>query len=77
MKKGSFQWTSKIERSFEMLKKKVIEQLELALLDFNKFFQVDCDVSGSTIGVILSQEGKPISFFSEKLNETKRKYSML
>jgi hypothetical protein len=56
------------------LKKKVIENNILALPNFNKVFQVDCDVSGSTIGVVLSQEGKPIALFSEKLNETKRKY---
>jgi hypothetical protein len=27
------------------------------------------------IGAVLSQEGKPIAFFSEKLNESRRKYS--
>lgn len=27
------------------------------------------------IGVVLSQEGRPIAFFSEKLNDAKRRYS--
>ena len=58
-----------------MLKKKVKEQLVLALLDFNKVFQVDCDVSGNAIGVVLSQEGSPIAYFSKKLNDAK-KYSI-
>ena len=40
----------------------------------NKIFQVDCDVNGTTIGLVLSQEGRPISYFSEKLNDAKRKY---
>ena len=57
-----------------MLKQKVIEQPILALLDFNMVFQVDCDASGTIIGVFLSQEGRPIAYFSEKLNDSKRKY---
>ena len=40
-------------------------------------FKVDYDSSGTMIGTFLSQEGKPISFFSEKLNEARREYSYL
>ena len=67
-----YKWTTTTIRSFEFLKKKVTEQPVLALPDFNKVFQVDCD--GSAIGAILSQEGKPIAYFSEKLNDAKKKY---
>ena len=56
------------------MKQKVTEQPILALLDYNKVFQADCDASGTIIGVVLSQEGRPIAYFSEKLNDAKRKY---
>jgi hypothetical protein len=44
----------------EELKKRVTTQPILALPDFNKVFQVDYDTSGTTIGEVLSQEGRPI-----------------
>ena len=58
-----------------MLKKKVSEQPIISLLDFDKVFQVKCDASKVSIGVVLSQEGKTVTFSSEKLNEAKQKYS--
>ena len=67
-------WIVVAMKPFETLKKKVIEQPVLALLYFNKVFQVYCDASNLAIGVLLSQEGRLIAFFSEKLNEDKKKY---
>ena len=45
-----FKWTAAATRSFELLKK-VTEQSVLALLDFNKVFQVDCVATRIAIGL--------------------------
>ena len=37
-------------------------------------FQVDFDANGIVIGVDFSQVDNPIAYFSEKLNDAKRKY---
>jgi len=74
--KQSFNWTEAINTSFKLLKKKIPEQPILALHDFNKLFQVECDASGIKIGAFLSQEKKLFAYFSEKLNEAKKNYSL-
>ena len=68
-------WTEAVDRKFKLLKKKITEKPVLALPDFGKVIQVEIDASGVAIGAVLSQEQKPIAYFSEKLNEDKKKYS--
>jgi hypothetical protein len=72
---GSFNRTKEAEKGFRVLKEKIIEQPILVLLDFKKTFQVNYDVSAVAIGAILSQDNNLVSYFSETLNDIKRKYS--
>eukprot|EP00253_Pinus_taeda_P014867 PITA_14867 len=70
-----FKWIAEEKKNFHLLKRKIIEKLILIFPDFNIPFQVKCDASGESIGAILSQEGRLVAYFSEKINESKRKYS--
>eukprot|EP00253_Pinus_taeda_P007693 PITA_07693 len=71
----SFKWTEATDRNFKLLKRKITEEPLLALLDFEKVFQVETDASRVTVGAVLSQEQRSITYFSENLNEAKKKYS--
>jgi hypothetical protein len=58
-----------------VLKEKITEQPIMVLPYFGKKIQVRCDASGLSIGVVLSQDNNPVAYFSEKVNDTKEKYS--
>ena len=69
MKKDTpFCWTEKHEKAFQRLKTQPTNAPILALPNFSKKFELECDASGIGIGVVLLQGGHPIAYFCEKLH---------
>ncbi|KAK1621401.1 hypothetical protein QYE76_026918, partial [Lolium multiflorum] len=74
-KKGViFEWGAAQDHAFDELKRLLTSAPLLALPDFNKQFEIECDASGIGIGGVLMQEGHPIAYFSEKLSGAKLNY---
>ena len=69
-----FDWKEKQENAFNKSKDKLTNTHCLALPNFNKSFEIECDASGIGIGDILMQENRPIMFFSEKINGAQLSY---
>src|SRR5215813_9441168 len=69
-----FHWEDEQQKAFEHLKKSLCSTPILALPNFDKMFEIECDVSGIGIGAVLMQDKRPIAYFSEKLSGAALRY---
>ena len=74
-KDEKFQWDEAQDKAFHSLKHNLTQAPILSLPNFDKTFEIECDASAIGIGTVLTQEGRPIVYFSEKLNTAALNYS--
>ena len=71
-KKVKYEWTTKEQKAFEMLKQRLTSQPVLKLPDLSKPFEVQCDACGECLGAVLLQEGHAIAYESRRLNNDEK-----
>jgi hypothetical protein len=60
-------WDTKHTMEFEELKHKMSSAPVLALPDFTLPFKLETDASGSGVGAVLMQRGRPIAYYGQSL----------
>ena len=64
-----WEWGSQQASAFAMCKRIIAKEVVLAYPDFSKPFVIHTDASHYQLGAVISQDGKPIAFYSRKLND--------
>ena len=75
-KDKKFKWTEEMQTAFERIKKEFSRNVLLAYPNFNKHFDIHTDASDVQLGSVISQDGKPIAFYSRKLSPAQRNYTV-
>src|SRR5687767_9582304 len=70
-----WKWTEEAQNAFDEMKRAIARETLLAYPNFNEVFDIHTDASLYQLGACISQNGKPIAFYSRKLNPAQTRYT--
>jgi hypothetical protein len=73
--KVEFRWTDIEQTAFETIKTIVGREVLLSYPDFSQPFHIHTDASKTQLGSVISQDKKPIAFYSRKLQPAQTRYT--
>ena len=73
--KVKFKWTLEHQHCFDQMKQTIAKETLLAFPDFSVPFEIHTDASKLQLGAVISQNKKPIAFYSRKLNDAQTRYT--
>ena len=74
-KTTKWKWEPEHQQAFDAMKRIIAKEVLLAYPDFSKPFEVHTDASHLQLGAVISQDGKPIAFYSRKLKPEQTRYT--
>jgi hypothetical protein len=63
-KKAPWHWNEVHQRAFDHVKATIAKDVALAYPDFSKVFEIYTDASTKQLGAVITQDNRPIAFFS-------------
>jgi hypothetical protein len=76
VKKKPWQWDLIHQEAFDKAKKTIAKEVVLAYPDFTKPFDIHTNASTKQLGAVITQDNRPIAFFSWKLSGAQSKYTV-
>ena len=70
-----WKWSDAEQNAFDTMKRIMARETILAYPNFDKPFEIHTDASAYQLGAYISQNGKPIAFYSRKLTPTQMRYT--
>ena len=71
-----WRWDPIHQEAFDNIKATIAKEVVLAYPDFSKPFEIYTDASTMQLGAVITQDNRPITFFSRKLSDMQSKYSL-
>ena len=75
--KTPFIWEAQHQQAFDTMKSIVAADVLLAYPNPNHPFDVETDASDYQLGAIIKQHGRPVAYYSRKLNSAQRNYTTI
>ncbi|GAX22752.1 putative transposase [Fistulifera solaris] len=73
--KVKFHWGPEQQEAFDEIKRNISRETMLSFPDFNKPFHIHTDASAYQLGAVISQDDKPLAFYSRKMNKAQQRYT--
>ena len=73
--KIKWKWTPEHQEAFDKMKALIAKETLLTFPDFSQEFEIHTDASKLQLGACISQNGKPVAFYSRKLQPAQTRYT--